>query len=110
MPLPVNAALYETWGACIFREWKVAMNGYEYCIDHSDQLIRQRAEFHRTISAELYPLTRAMEIFAPNGMVRKRVRDERSRYTRLFGEPTVGQKFSERVVIARARKATRASA
>jgi hypothetical protein len=99
--------LYETWGACTFRQWKVVMNGYEYCVDHADPLVRKRAAYHRMVARELYPLTLAMEHYAPNGTVRKRVRDQRSRYRCLFGEPDSGQRMLENVVLRGARKATK---
>lgn len=99
--------LYETWGACFFRLWKVHINGFEYCHNHSDPIIRRRAEFHRMMASELYPLTHAMEIFSPNGTVRKRIRDQRARYFRLLGPPTVGQRVLERVVLRKARKAAK---
>jgi hypothetical protein len=98
--------LYETWGACMFRQWKVSLNGYEYCSTHSDPIIRRRAQWHRTIATEMFPLIRSMEVYAPNNTVRKRVRDQRSRYVKLLGEPTFGQRMLEKMVVKAARKAT----
>jgi len=100
--------LYETWGASLLRQWKVTLNGFEYCSRHEDPMVRRRAEFHRWVAQDLYPLSRAMEVFAPNGTVRKRVRDERARYRRLLGEPDVGQRLSEQIVLRAARKAAHA--
>jgi len=94
--------LYETWGACLFRQWKVNMNGYEYGAAHADPIIRRRSRFHRRMAREIYPLTLAMEVHAPNGTVRKRVRDQRNRYVELFGPPTTAQKFLERFVMRKA--------
>jgi len=99
--------LYETWGACFFRQWKISLNGYEYCKDHPDPLIRRRARFHRTMAGEMFPLARAMEVHAPNSTVRKRVRDERSRYARLLGPPSPAQLMLEKLVLGAARKAAR---
>jgi hypothetical protein len=99
--------LYETWGACLFRQWKVALNGWEYCSTHDDPIIRRRAQFHRRIAKEIYPLTLAMEFHAPNGTVRKRVRDQRSRYFRHFGEPSTAQKLMEKLVLRKAHAAAR---
>jgi len=97
--------LYETWGACMFRQWKISLNGFEYCVDHADPVIRQRAQWHRTIATEMYPLMRSMEVFAPNNTVRKRVRDQRNRYRKLIGEPTLAQRMLEKMVVSAARKA-----
>ena len=102
--------LYEIWGACLFRQWKVVLNGFEYCSNHDDPIIRRRAKFHRRMCRELYPLTLAMEVHAPNGTVRKRVRDQRSRYFRLFGEPSSAQKLMEKFVLRKAHKAVRRAA
>jgi len=97
--------LYETWGACMFRQFKIVLNGYEYCSTHEDPIIRKRARLHQRMATEIYPLTLAMEMFAPNGTVRKRVRDERTRYVRLHGEPSTAQKVLEHIVLRKARKA-----
>ncbi len=99
--------LYETWGACLFRQWKVGLNGWEYCSTHADPIIRRRAEFHRRMVKEIYPLTLAMEFHAPNGTVRKRVRDQRTRYFRHFGEPSTAQKLMERFVLRKAHAAAK---
>ena len=99
--------LYDTWGACLFRQWKVALNGFEYCSSHADPIIRKRAQFHRMLCNEIFPMTQAMEVFAPNGTVRKRVRDQRNRFVDYFGAPSAAQKMMEGVVLRKARQATR---
>jgi haloalkane dehalogenase len=99
--------LYETWGSSLFRQWKVVLNGFEYCSQHRDPLIRRRAEFHRRTAAEMYPLMYAQEVYAPNTTVRKRVRDELARYRALLGEPTKAQRMLEGFVLKGARKAIR---
>jgi hypothetical protein len=50
-------------------------------------------------------MTLAMEVFAPNGTVRKRVRDQRNRYVRLIGEPAPAQRMIEQLVLRKARRA-----
>jgi hypothetical protein len=102
--------LYETWGACLFRQWKVCLNGFEYCSTHADPVIRRRAEFHRRMATEIFPLTLSMEVLAPNGTVRKRVRDQRSRYVRLLGAPTTAQRMMEKLVLHKAQKAAQREA
>jgi hypothetical protein len=97
--------LYETWGSSIFRQWKVVLNGYEYCRDHPDPGIRKRVMFHKKTAMELYPLIYAQEVYAPNTTVRKRVRDELARYRALLGEPTRAQRWLEKLVLKKARKA-----
>ncbi|MFW6031503.1 MAG: B12-binding domain-containing radical SAM protein [Myxococcota bacterium] len=97
--------LYETWGASFFRQWKVLLNGFEYCKDHPDPKVRERAEYHRKMSTEMYPLTLAMEVYAPNATVRKLVRDQRQRYERLLGPVSKGQRLVQKLVLNAARKA-----
>ncbi len=97
--------LYETWGSVFFRQFRINLNGYEYCRDHPDPVIQRRAVYHRSMAQELYPLIYAKEVYAPNTTVRKRVRDELARYRALLGEPTKAQRFMERYVLKRARKA-----
>ncbi len=97
--------LYETWGACLFRQFKVFLNGFEYCSQHTDPLIQRRAVYHRDMATELFPLIYAMEVYAPNTTVRKRVRDELARYQALLGEPSKAQRIMENYVLKQARKA-----
>ena len=99
--------LYETWGSVLLRQFKIFLNGYEYCKDHRDPLVRKRAVFHRNMAVELYPLIYAQEVYAPNTTVRKRVRDELARYKHLLGEPSKAQRIMERLVVKRARQAIR---
>jgi hypothetical protein len=99
--------LYETWGATFFRQWKVFLNGYEYCKAHPDPLIQKRAQFHRKMATEMYPLTLAMERYAPNPTVRKLVHDQRARYARLLGPASTGQRVLEKLVLRAAREAIR---
>jgi haloalkane dehalogenase len=99
--------LYETWGSNLFRQFKVFLNGYEYCSQHRDPVIQRRAVFHRNMAVEIFPLIYAQEVYAPNTTVRKRVRDELARYRALLGEPTKAQIIMQNFVLKRARKAIR---
>ena len=99
--------LYETWGSVLLRQFKIFLNGFEYCKDHRDPLVRKRAVYHLNMAGELYPLIYAQEVYAPNTTVRKRVRDELARYRHLLGEPSKAQRIMERQVVKRARQAIR---
>ncbi len=99
--------LYDTWGACLFRQWKVNLNGWEYCSTHDDPVIRRRAPYHKRMAKEIFPMTLAMEYHAPNGTVRKRVRDQRNRYCRNFGPPSNAQKLMEQFVLRKAHAAAK---
>ena len=92
--------LYETWGPSLARRLKVDLNGYEYCINHSDiHLSRDRSRLHKRNAAQVYPIMKAIEVFAPNGLVRRRMRDIRQRYQRLIGPPTPGQSILEQAIL-----------
>lgn len=93
--------LYETYGASIARLADVNLQGYEYSMDnrHRNKYLGDRAIFHKRAAITIYPLLKAMEIYAPNGTVRKRMKDLRRTYFRLFGEPTLFLKELEKVLV-----------
>ena len=93
--------LYETHGASIARLCHVSMLGYEYCIEnrHRNRWLSDRAILHKRQAMTVYPLLKPMEIFAPNSIVRKRMKDHRRMYNRLFGEPPTFLKSMEKVLL-----------
>jgi len=94
---------YETWGPSVMRQLKVELNGYEWCRASSNPLLRdQRAELHKEMAEMLYPLIRASEHFAPNGIVRRRIRQIQERYIKNFGKPTPSQEIMSYYVLAKA--------
>ena len=85
--------LYQTWGPCVLRRLDVQLSGYAWCRRSSNRLLRRyRAEFHRRQCAMLWTGIYAMDRYAPNGVVRRRVRKIDEKYRRLLGEPTPVQK------------------
>ncbi len=85
--------LYEAWGSCFARQFEVNLNGYEYCREHSSPwLNRDRARLHKRQAGQAYPFMKAMEVFSPNGAVRRKMQLLQSRYERLVGPPTTVQK------------------
>ncbi|MDP6560532.1 MAG: hypothetical protein QF619_10525 [Candidatus Binatia bacterium] len=95
--------LYETHGPTVIRQFKVELNGYEYFRNHTNKALRERrAERHRDHCEQLYPLIRACEHFAPNGIVRRNIRQEEERYLRNFGEPSSAQKAQSAYILAKA--------
>jgi hypothetical protein len=92
--------LYETWGSCMARRFNVDLNGYEYCRAHENVYLRRdRSRLHKRNAAQVYPALRAMEVYAPNGHVRARMRRMRQRYHKLVGPPTRGQQVLEQVIL-----------
>jgi haloalkane dehalogenase len=94
---------YETWGPSVMRQLKVELNGYEWCRASSNPLLRdQRAGLHKESAEMLYPLIRASEHFAPNGIVRRRIRQTQERYIKNLGKPTPSQEIMSYYVLAKA--------
>jgi haloalkane dehalogenase len=94
--------LYETWGPSAIRRLEVELNGYEYCKASEHKALRERAERHYNGSQMVYPLIRACEYFAPNGLVRRRINQIEKRYRELIGEPTSAQQVQANFVLLRA--------
>ena len=90
--------LYETYGASIARIIRVNLQGYEYGMENRkrNKYLEDRAFYHKRLAYSFFPLLKALEIYAPNSTVRKRMKDIRRMYIRLLGEPTSFQKTMER--------------
>jgi len=80
--------LLQTWGPTLLRFLKVHFNGYERYRKYDDKHFRQIAEFHRQKAFQGYVMIPAMERFAPNGRVRKMVKEMEQRWKQHFGEPS----------------------
>lgn len=97
---------YETWGPTVMRLLKVELNGYEWCRASNNKLLRQeRAGLHQETAQMLFPMIRACEHFAPNGLVRRRIRQTQERYIKLFGKPRRSQEVMSYFVLAEAFRA-----
>ncbi len=81
--------LYKTWGPSMLRRLDVILNGYKFCMSSSNLLMRNhKSVIFKKQSALLWCLLEAMDRFAPNGPVRRRVRKIDEKYRELIGEPT----------------------
>ncbi len=81
--------LYNTWGPSMLRRLDVTLNGYAYCMQSNNPIMRKhKAKFFKKQSALIWNLLYAMDRFAPNGPVRRRVRKIDEKYRRIIGEPT----------------------
>jgi len=81
--------IYRTWGPSLLRRLDVLMNGWEFCRAADNPILRRhRARYFKRESAVFWLLLRGMDRFAPNGVVRRRVRKADERWRKLFGEPT----------------------
>ncbi|MFW5925624.1 MAG: B12-binding domain-containing radical SAM protein [Myxococcota bacterium] len=93
--------LYETHGASMARTAHVNLLGYEYCMEnrHRSPYIGERGIFHKRQAMTVYPMLKAMEVYAPNSTVRKKMKDLRRTYRRLCGEPTTFQRTLEKALL-----------
>ncbi|MCP4689841.1 MAG: hypothetical protein GY859_17445, partial [Desulfobacterales bacterium] len=90
--------LYKTWGASMLRKMDVMLNGYQYCMKSSNAVMRNhKSVLFKQQSAMLWALLAPMDRFAPNGVVRRRVRKVDEKYRQLIGEPTPTMKLMSRV-------------
>ncbi|MBW2525191.1 MAG: hypothetical protein JRI23_13490 [Deltaproteobacteria bacterium] len=81
--------MYRTWGPSVLRRLDVQLSGLEYCRRSKLRVMRrEKARFHRRQCAMLWTNLYAMDRFAPNGVVRRRVRKIDEKYRRVVGEPT----------------------
>jgi len=98
--------LLHTWGPSILRFMKVTFNGYERYKDHDDIHFRQKAEHHRQYAFQGYIMLGALERFAPNGRVRKMVKEMEQRWKKNFGEPSSFMKVMSKYAEIKATMAT----
>ncbi len=83
------ALLNRTWGPSLLRRLDVLMNGLAYCRASDNPVLREhRVEYFERNAATFWLLLRSMDRFAPNGVVRRRVRKADERYRALMGEPS----------------------
>ncbi len=81
--------MYRTWGPSILRRFEVSLNGYEHCMNSDNPLMRDlRSKIFKAHCVISRIMTGAMDRFAPNGVVRRRVRKTEERFSDLLGEPT----------------------
>ncbi|GAB4339908.1 MAG: hypothetical protein Kow0099_15490 [Candidatus Abyssubacteria bacterium] len=80
--------LFHTWGPTMLRFLKLHFNAYERFKDYDDKHFRQIAERHRNLAYQAYAMIPAFDRFAPNGRVRKMVKEIEQRWKQHFGEPS----------------------
>ncbi len=83
------ALLNRTWGPSLLRRLDVILNGLAFCRASNNPVMREhRAKYFERDAATFWLLLRSMDRFAPNGIVRRRVRKADERYRALMGEPS----------------------
>ncbi|KPA09550.1 radical SAM domain-containing protein [Candidatus Magnetomorum sp. HK-1] len=81
--------LYKTWGPSLLRRLDVQLNGYAFCAQSDNHILRKhRIKFFKKQNALLWTLLRGMDRYAPNGVVRRRCRKVDEKYRKYIGEPT----------------------
>ena len=98
----------ETWGPPLARKLEVHMNGYEYCKNSKDPVMRgPKAEFHLKNAGILIMVVPSMDLYAPNGVVRKQLFKLKERYHDLFGPLTKLQSLLSAYFVQRTRRLKR---
>ncbi len=98
--------LLHTWGPTYLRMMKLHMAAYERYKEYDDKHFQQIAERHRQYLYQSYVMVPAMERFAPNGRVRKMVKEMDQRWKHHFGEPSSFMKVQSRYTELKATYAT----
>ena len=97
--------LYRTWGPSMLRRFEVSLNGYEFSMNSDNPLtIENRSKLFKRACASTWLMLGAMERFAPNGVVRRRVFKADERFRELLGEPTKTMEIMSKGIEKRALK------
>ncbi len=81
--------MYKTWGPSMLRKLDIVLQGYDHCLDSDNPVMQNhKSIFFKRQAATIWNLLYAMDRFAPNGVVRRRVRKIDEKYRDLIGEPT----------------------
>jgi haloalkane dehalogenase len=97
--------LYRTWGPSMLRRLEVTLNGYDHCMNSDNPLMRDhRSKLFKRSSTQSWIMLGAMDRFAPNGVVRRRVHKTDEKFRELFGEPTPMMELLSRSIEQRAVK------
>ncbi len=95
---------YELWGPSLTRGLEVQLNGYEWALSTGDPDMARRAAYYRRMVIQGWTfLPTAIEL-APNGMVRRKLREVASRYERLIGRPATVQRLLAELTLEAAKK------
>ncbi|MHA1525515.1 MAG: B12-binding domain-containing radical SAM protein [Promethearchaeota archaeon] len=81
--------MYKTWGPSLLRRFEVSLNGYDFCMNSDNPLMSDiRSNLFKRSVVATWSILGAMDRFAPNGVVRRRVIKTDERFRDLIGEPT----------------------
>jgi len=81
--------MYKTWGPSMLRRFEVSLNGYDFCMNSDNPLMSDlRSNLFKRSAVTTWSILGAMDRFAPNGVVRRRVIKTDERFRDLIGEPT----------------------
>jgi haloalkane dehalogenase len=91
--------LLHTWGPSFVRGLTMSFRAYERYKEYDDKHFQQIARRHQQRLYEAYAMLAALDRFAPNGRVRKMVKELEQRWKHHFGEPSsllkVQSKYTE---------------
>jgi radical SAM superfamily enzyme YgiQ (UPF0313 family) len=97
--------LYKTWGPSLLRRLEVELNGYSYCQNSSNYILKNhKTKFFKKQCGMVWTLVPAMEKYAPNGMVRRKAQKIDKMYRSTIGEPTAVMQLLSGIIIKLAGK------
>jgi radical SAM superfamily enzyme YgiQ (UPF0313 family) len=76
---------YQQNGPSMLRATETTLQGYEYCLQHRNPIIRQKAENFRNMAGMRRYFLPSSQLFCPNPATRKMLADLRQRYKTLLG-------------------------
>lgn len=92
--------LYRTWGPSLLRRLDVELNGYAYCLKSPNPILRDhKSVFFKKQCGMVWSLLAAMERYAPNGIVRRKVQQIDKKYRTVIGEPTPVMKYLSQLIV-----------
>ncbi len=98
--------LAHTLGPSALRAIKVHFNGFERYKEYDDVHFQQIAEGHRKVLYNSYVQFAALDRYAPNGMIRKMIKELEQRWRYHFGNPPTAHKVRSKYTEIKATYAT----
>ena len=90
---------YGTLGPTYLRYFDVQLRGYRKFRNSTDARLREVAAMHRQECEGLYPIFATCRMFAPNSMVREKVKSLRQAYLSEFGSPSLPNRLKAQMLV-----------
>jgi haloalkane dehalogenase len=94
-------------GPTVLNMHQVALNGYERYRNDPRIHFQRRAEYAARKAQGSFPALKTIRAFAPTKEVREQVEEIERRYVRLLGQPSLGQRFFQELILQAMRRQRR---